>query len=197
MRRKRFTAEFEKPDTGERFERLILAHNPLGVKTFYAEEFPELNLVRVTLTPKRKRRPPMWEVDAKALNAACEHLKIAWPVQIRRTSSAAHSGCHGTKIHAGRSTPTHMIVVGKHLTSYHASRVLWHELAHAAQSEHAARQSNATTARAMKLAWRESTLRSRKIKYNVRPCEIEARYIENLHLDDLLTKPTEACRLAL
>lgn len=190
MRRKRFTAELEDIATGMVHERIILAWNPITVEGYYEENRPQDRLLRVTLTPKRRRKAslPMWEPDHSRLLHAYDTLSITWPVQIRRTASRQHQGCHKLKVNAGRTTPTHMIVVDKTLTPNFASRILWHELAHAAQAERASKLIGATTARLMQAAWASSSLRTRDIPYNARPCEVEARQIENKYQHHLLTR---------
>lgn len=187
MRRTSFTAYLEDREDGLCYERICMAWNLDQVKAYYEESRPRARVIRVSPTPKRKTSAPMWEANQARLLRAYKTLDIRWPVQIRRTCSKQHQGAHKLKIHGNQATPTHMIVVDKSLTPYQASRVLWHELAHAAQSERVARSVVALNARAMGAAWRGANLRSRKIPYSKRPCEVEARYVENLHLDDILT----------
>lgn len=161
----------------------------------YLERDPTAVVLKVDVVAKRKFRkgqPATWTVDWENVQAACETLHVTWPVRIRRTSSRSHKGAHRLGSPANfRITPVHYIVVEKTATPDRATEVLWHELAHAAQSERCVRESNNRdmTVREMMRCWGKHYPRSRKIPYAIRPCEVEANQIVGIYGDRPLTKP--------
>jgi hypothetical protein len=91
----------------------------------------------VTIT---NARPPTtyragrgWELDPGAILEAVELLGLRRPVRIRWTAGWRRSGCHRTR--AAGASYEHHITVSYLRGAEYASRTLWHELAHAFQTE--------------------------------------------------------------
>ena len=156
-----------------------------------------------------------WRVDEAALARACAHLGIDVEVRVRRMHGRGLRGrYHGIRLAPeapldpavfGRMTDDelgalmhHRITVATRLTPSVASRVLWHELTHAAQYERDsdayiegyAREQRAIRAHCARTGepW---GVAYRRISY-----EVEATANEGLH-DDLhpLTLPNRRCTL--
>jgi hypothetical protein len=156
-----------------------------------------------------------WRVDDAALARACDHLGIKVPVRVRRMPGRGLRGrYHGIRLapDAPRDPAVfgllsdaeltalmhHQITVATRLTPSVASRVLWHELTHAAQFEHDADGYIEGYARE-RAAMRAHCARTgepwgtayRRISY-----ETEATANEGLHDDrHPLTLPNRRCTL--
>jgi len=199
MRRKRFSVTVQYGQN-EPAKKIILGYSAESVTRWI--EARGARVLRVS-TVKRKRArnasaPAAWQIDERALRSACKTLDIRWPVRVTRTASMEKLGRHAFRHNKAWATPRHYITVDKRVSVAESTRVLWHELAHAAQAERAAEAyaREAGVASRMVLlpreavdAWRKAELRSRKYKYEKRPCEIEATYVSEIKKHYILTKP--------
>lgn len=136
-------------------------------------------------------RPPTWAVDSEALEDAARLLRLKWRIHITRTSSRAHHGSHRLHIKRGWRTPAHYITVEKVSSVLESSRILWHELCHAAQAERtAAHLPPGATPSEMNDAWGSVLLCEREdtFTYANRGTEVEAKSYENAAAHMPLTK---------
>jgi len=130
-----------------------------------------------------------WRLDDDMLAAAVKHFGLVRPVYVRRSKGVRLLGAYkgtrlGCQLNAAAEPVTtyHYITVSARLTDDQASRVLWHELTHAAQAErdplfHKKYQTALRDSRA------KSTQRSgaAHARYESLPWEVEARKNEGLH----------------
>jgi hypothetical protein len=199
MRRKRYCVIVQHVG-GAPVEKIILAYSADGARRYY--EGIDWSVLDVYALKRRRapnaHAPAVWQIDERAIRSACKTLDIRWPVRITRTASMSKLGRHAFRHSRVWSTPRHYITVDKRVSVAESTRVLWHELAHAAQAERAAEAyaREAGVASRMVLlpreavdAWRKAELRSRKYKYEKRPCEIEATYVSEIKKHYILTKP--------
>lgn len=111
---------------------------------------------------------PGFRIDQLALDEAIEFLGLKLPVDIRFNGRAGRVRGNYRRDHSG-----HRIMLKSYLEPAQASRTLWHELAHAMQSERAGSVWNWNT-----VANERKPGSSRRIRYAVRPIEVEAREYE-------------------
>jgi hypothetical protein len=119
------------------------------------------------LNPTYRLGPPGgWELSYRALREARELLGLRSDVEVTKSAGSRRIGCH--RFREGR----HFITVSTYLTPEGASRVLWHELGHAAQQEaHESHEDFRTAYRA------ETSLRG----YDANRFEADARAGEEFH----------------
>lgn len=82
-----------------------------------------------------------WIFDAKAIVTAKQHLSIDYPVRFRFITGKHRYGTHYARIIPDEH---HLITVDQNHELHEANRTIWHELAHAAQSETFARETGKT-----------------------------------------------------
>lgn len=199
VRRKRFQATVSYDDGPPRTMG-VMAHTAEGARNCF--ESAGYSVFSVSAVKRRRTRgvgtPPKWQVDQRALESAMKKLGVTWKVRITRTSSRSKLGAHRLRYREPAHRPQHSITVDKLVSPTEATRILWHELAHAAQAERAAVQfarecgyedASALNGRECLRAWREVDARSRRYSYKERPIEIEARYVSEVNSQYLLTKP--------
>jgi hypothetical protein len=193
-RRKRFIITVKHLDKRP-IQRVCLAYSAETAR-LYMERDPDITVVSIKPAKRRKYMQGVaarWEVDDYQLARACRMLDIRWPIKITRTSSTVHRGQHRVGCKREANDPIHYITVEKTATLRQASKTLWHELAHAMQSERHVRQledeGNVFAEPHEKCqVWVSATQRRHKIRYAERPHEIEAKEIESI-FTKLLTKP--------
>jgi hypothetical protein len=196
MRRKRFHATVV--DAGFKRKITIMAYTPESARRWL--ETSGYIVLRLSAAKRRKSiaagKAAAWEIDQRALQSAMDKLDVTWKVRITRTASRTKLGAHRLRYREPMHRPQHSITVDKTVSPTEATRILWHELCHAAQAERAARKFateagcpvGALTGRECLTAWREDNARSRRYSYDARPIEIEARYISEINKQYLLTK---------
>lgn len=179
-RRTRYTASVLRPRTGEAQELDILAYSREGAIALAAERGYTIMSIETAAAKAQRERGGGYRIDRAALREALDFLGIALPVKIRYTSRVGRTrGNH--RLVANRS---HDIMLKSYLPADQASKTLWHELAHAMQSERAIRAGQDWLA----IANERNPGSSRRIAYRVRPIEVEARTYEQY---------AEACPLAV
>jgi hypothetical protein len=79
------------------------------------------------------RLAPVWEFDFDAIRDVANELGVRWPIRVGCAEYARNrkQGLHSCE----RDRAPHVITIGRTLDSADASRMLWHELTHAAQAE--------------------------------------------------------------
>lgn len=135
-------------------------------------------------------RPMAWEVDRIALKRACEVLGITSPVHVKRSPGRSLAGAyHGRKLgalvhrHCDPVQSYHCITVSAVLHPNDASRTLWHELTHAAQSERdPAFHKKYDKAEALQRCKSKQSSAAHR-RYKALPWEVEARANSGLHDD--------------
>lgn len=73
--------------------------------------------------------------DSGAILSAVEQLGLRLPVRIRWTAGYRRIGCHRLRVDPRSGLAHHAITVSYITGPEQASRTLWHELAHAVQTE--------------------------------------------------------------
>ncbi len=116
----------------------------------------------------RTQRPAMWVPGLPAIVRACERLGVCEPVVISEVNydRGRWAGMHGFE------GGVHRISVARWCDPAYASRILWHELRHAEQSE---RMGHAAFNRDYMRYGRKGA------SYFANPYEVEARATERLH----------------
>lgn len=89
------------------------------------------DMPRIVRVGSRTNEPARWRPDIRAIAAACDHLGIERDVVVNevRYERGRWAGMHNFR--AG----THHISIARWCTPDAASRIMWHELRHAEQSE--------------------------------------------------------------
>lgn len=111
-------------------------------------------------------RPAAWAFDLDAIRQAARELGVTGEVEVgcAEYANGRWAGMHS--VHRG----VHRIRVGRTLSAEDASRILWHELTHAAQWDRGERHST-----------REVLRDEGRDAYMTHPAEIEARANEREH----------------
>lgn len=115
-----------------------------------------------------------WYLDRSAIKDACKELKIELPVIVRFSHSMADLGTH-----ICREPGVHVIKIRDDISAGPANRTLWHELAHAHQSEYYALVSGQPSWEFYKIYL--TNRGPRGASYAGNNFEIEAREIANAH----------------
>jgi len=125
---------------------------------------------RPLILPSRDVKGIRWSVSG--IEEALRLLEIAQPVEIKFSQGTRRIGCH--RYFPGR----HSITISRFLTAEAASRVLWHELTHAAQVERAIRLHGQSGLSKFGQAYK---LETRMRGYRGNRFEVEARAAEDWH----------------
>lgn len=203
-RRTRYLAELSRE--GVNSERQILAYSELSARNYFTGRGYQVHSLTPHRPSKSWTRPANkpWRKDERAIREAIEFLGLTLPVRIKLTGHAAgrHGAHHlypegGTVRHSGTriwniDTATglfHHITVKSWLSAAEASRVIWHELAHAMQAEHALAElpADAHPREAIE-AWVACESHGRGVTYEDKPVEIEAREYEEFATEQPLAK---------
>lgn len=143
-------------------------------------------LMKITLPPTNLARGG-WEFDPDAIGHACELLQIEYPVSFRFTNGQRRIGTHHSR---GDSEPYHSITISQDLPIEKANKVVWHELAHASQSEAWVR----ATGRPHNRFFREFYMKlmgPHGQSYEGNKMEKHAQYIEKTHAERMLLRPVK------
>lgn len=166
MRRTRYNIKYV-DRLGQRQEIQILAYSET-----YCREYVERRLGQViSCAPARRRHAPHydWQLDDAAIRQIADFLDLRLPIKFRFTRGQVTLGSHRIE-----RDPTlhHHITLSRAISAERAARVVWHELAHAMQSE---RFNPEGGLEPLLSYWREQ----RNYSYNRRPCELEANEYED------------------
>ncbi len=180
-RRTRFIARLEK--AGETRERAILAYDAESVRSFYARQgYTVLSVERVKPTRRERPQNAPWTLDERAIQEAREFLGITRPVTLKVINHASRTmGEH--RVTVGPNGVRQTIAIKGWLSPEDASRTLWHELTHAAQTERAlARLPEGLSGRETIAHLKRQPERGyRSVRYERKPIEVEAREHEAMH----------------
>jgi hypothetical protein len=160
---------------GEPF--VMLAYDEDQIRRHY--EGRGKTVVRITKGDFRKTQPPRlastgFVIDNAVLDDAKDLLGLQKPVKIRFNNRVG--GTLGN--HRFRLDGYHDIMLKRYLSADRANKTLWHELTHAMQAERSGDYND----------WVIFSKAQRKISYDKRPIEIEAREMADQMKDIKLIK---------
>jgi hypothetical protein len=187
MRRTRYTVTISHTTSNAIEWKVILAYSAQGATDYFARAgYTVLDVERGDYR-KRERIVPAHErgqLDWSNIGEAKALLGLEWPGDIRLCNRASQTFGTHTIAPGVTGTPRHKIMVKAWRTAEQMGRTLWHELAHAAQAERAARERGAVSFTDAAIARNQYRERSRGVGYRDKAHEVDARAHESLN-DDL------------